>query len=272
MFDERAVQTAKFWEELQSLRAPSGLRVDEFEQFALMVIGLSCVAQSPGLWPSEVTDRARTTFDVLRNAAPYQDDERFRQAWFGACDALARIFRTTGQAVVPREVESLQAFEGIVRMLDHFEGAWSSKREFLLDCFDEVFHRVVSRLTVTGYRSGDTAAALAAHLSAGVDRISEYFATTGEFAVLRRNLLDVVTFARIAAIDRLNFFIGLRLGLHGIEVEDQPPREDDLSSFVSHRFLFIDHPRRNLTRRRPSSPRWADHQSSLEALHQLLQD
>lgn len=272
MFDERAVQTAKFWEALRSLRAPSGLREDEFEQFALMVIGLTCVAQSPGPWPDEVTDRARKTFEVLRAAPLYQDEDRFRQAWFGACDALARIFRTTGQADVPREVGSLQAFDRIVRMLDHFEGTWGSRREFLLDCFDEVFHRVVGRLTVTGYRSGDTAATLAAHLSARVDRISEYFTTTGEFAVLRRTLLDVETSARIAVIDRLNFLIGLRLGLHGIDAEDQPPREDDLASFVGRRFLLVDHPRRNPTGRRPHSPRWADHQTSLEALDQLLQN
>lgn len=272
MFDERAVQTAKFWEALRSLRAPSGLREDEFEQFALMVIGLTCVAQSPGPWPDEMTDQARNAFEVLTTAAPYQDEDRFRQAWFGACDALARIIRTTGQADVPRKVGSLQVFDDIVRLLDHFQGTWGSRREFLLDCFNEVFHRVVGRLNVTGYRSGDTAAALAAHLSARVDRISEYFATTGEFAVLRRNLLDVQTYARIAVIDRLNFFIGLRLGLHGIDAEDQPPREDDLASFIGRRFLLVDHPRRNPTGRRPHSPRWADHQTSLEALDHLLQN
>lgn len=272
MFDERAVQTAKFWDALRSLRASSGLREDEFEQFALMVIGLSCVAQLPGLWPNELTDRARMTFEVPRNAAPYQEEDRFRQVWFDACDALARFFRTTGQADVPRELGSLQAFDGIVRMLDNFEGTWGSRREFLLDCFDEVFHRVVGRRTVTGYRSGDTAATLAAHLSAGVDRVSEYFATTGEFAVLRRTVLDVETSARIAVIDRLNFLIGLRLGLHGIDAEDQPPREDDVASFVGRRFLLVDHPRRNSTGRRPHSPRWADHQTSLEALDQLLQN
>ncbi len=210
MFDERAVQTAKFWEKLRSLRPQSGLREGEFEQFALLVIGLTCVAQSPGPWPDEMTNRTRRAVEILTTAAPYQDENRFRQAWFDACDALARLFRTTGQADAPREVGSLQAFDGIVRMLDHFEGALGSRREFLLDCFDEVFHRVVGRLTMTGYRSGDTAAALAAHLSAHVDRISEYFATTGEFAVLRRTLLDVETSARIAVIDRLNFFIGVR--------------------------------------------------------------
>lgn len=272
MFDERAVQTAKFWEKLRSLRPQSGLREGEFEQFALLVIGLTCVAQSPGPWPDEMTNRTRRAVEILTTAAPYQDENRFRQAWFDACDALARLFRTTGQADAPREVGSLQAFDGIVRMLDHFEGALGSRREFLLDCFDEVFHRVVGRLTMTGYRSGDTAAALAAHLSAHVDRIAEYFATTGEFAVLRRTLLDVETSARIAVIDRLNFFIGVRLGLHGIDVEEQPPREDDLASFVRRRFLLVDHPRRSPTGRRPHSPNWADHQTSLEALHQLLQN
>lgn len=271
MFDERAVQTAKFWEALHSLRAPSGLREDEFEQFALLVIGLTCMAQSPGRWPDDVTNGARRAAEFLRTSAPYQDESRFRQAWFDACDSLARIARTTGQAYVPREVGSSQAYERIVRVLNHFEEAWGSRWEFLLDCFDEVFHRVVGRLTVTGYRSGDTAAALAAHLSARVDSISEYFATTGEFAVLRRTLLDVGTAARIAVIDRLNFFTGLRLGLHGIDAKDQPPSEDDLESFVSRRFLLVDHPRRNPTGRLPHSPKWADHQTSLEALDQLLQ-
>lgn len=272
MFDEGAVQTAKFWEALRSLRVPSGLREDEFEQFALMVIGLTFVAQSHGPWSNEVTYQARETFEVLRTAAPYQDENRFREAWFGACETLAITFRSTGQADVPREIGSFQAFDGIVRMLDHFEGSWGSRRELLLDCFDEVFHRVVGRLAVTGYRSGDTAAALAAHLSAGVDRISEYFATTGEFAVLRRTILGVETSARVAVIDRLNFFVGLRLGLHGIDAEDQPPRENDLASFAGSRFLLVDHPRRNPTKRRPHSPRWADHQTSLEALDQLLQN
>lgn len=272
MFDERAVQTAKFWEALRSLRVPSGLREDEFERFALIVICLTCVARSPGLWPNEMDDRARETFMILATVDSYQDESRFRQSWFGACDALARVFRITGQADVPREVGSFQAFESIVRMLEHFEGAWASQREFLLDCFDEVFHRVVSRLTVTGYRSGDTAAALAAHLSARVDRISEYFATTGEFAVLRSSFFNVETSARIGVIDRLNFFIGLRLGLHGIDAEELPSREDDLASFFGRRFLLVDHPRRDSTGRRPHSQRWADHQTSLEALDHLLQN
>ncbi|WP_313250754.1 AAA family ATPase [Stenotrophomonas indicatrix] len=272
MFDERAVQTAKFWEGLRSLRALSGLREDEFEQFALMVIGLTCVAQSPGPWPDEVTDRARKDLEVLRTAGPYRDENQFHQSWSAACDWLARVFRTTGQADVPRQVGSVQAFDGIIRMLDYFAGNWGATREFLLECFDEVFHRVVSRLTATGYRSGDAAAALAAHLSARIDRISEYFATTGEFAVLRRTVLGVETSARIAVIDRLNFFIGLRLGLHDIDAEDQPPREDDLASFVGRHFLLVDHPRRNPTGRRRHSSRWADHQTSLEALDQLLQN
>jgi len=135
-----------------------------------------------------------------------------------------------------------------------------------------VFHRVVSRLTLTGYRSGDAAATLAAHLSARVDRISEYFATTGEFAVLRRTVLSMETSTRIGVIDRLNFFIGLRLSLHGIDAEDQPPQEDNVAYFVSRRFLLIDHPRRNTTGRLSHSPRWVDHQSSLDALDNLLQN
>lgn len=272
MFDERAVLTAKFWEELRALRAPSGLREDEFERFALIVIGLICVAQSSGPWPDEMTDRVRKTFEILRTVDRYSDEDRFRQAWFGACDALARLFRSSGQADVPREVGSAQAFESIVRMLEYPEGAWGSKREFLLDCFDEVFHRVVSRLTVTGYRSGDTAAALAAHLSARVDGISEYFAATGEFAVLRRNLFNVETSARIRVIDRLNFFICLRLGLHGIDADDQLPRKDNLASFVGRRFLLVDHPRRDSTGRRPHSPGMGDHQTSLEVLTDLLEN
>jgi len=108
-----------------------------------------------------------------------------------------------------------------------------------------VFHRVVSRLTVTGYRSGDPAAALAAHLSARVDGISEYFAATGEFAVLLRNLFNMETSARIRVIDRLNFFICFPLGLHGIDADDQLPREDNLASLVGRCFLLVDHPRRD---------------------------
>lgn len=271
MFDELAVQTAKFWEALRSLRAPSELREDEFERFSLMVIGLTCVAQSPGPWLDRVNGRARTTFEALKSVARYQDENQFRQVWLDACDVLAKIFRTASQADVPRDIGSFKAFDSIARLLDHFEGTWGSRRDFLLDCFDEVFHRVVGRLTGTGYRSGDTAAALAAHLSANVDHISEYFATTGEFAVLRRTLLGMDTSARIAVIERLNFFIDLRLGLHGIDGNDQPPREDDLASFVDRGFLLVDHPRRQPTLQRPDSPRWADHQTSLEALDQLLQ-
>lgn len=272
MIDERAVQTAKFWEALRLLRVPSGLREGGFEQFALMVLGLTCAAHSPGFLTGEVTDQVRKAFEVLSTANPPQDEHQFQQTWFGACDALASVFRSSGQADVPREVGSIEAFGGIVRLLNHFQGAWGSRREFLLSCFDEVFHRVVSRLTATGYRSGDTAAALAAHLSPRIERVSEYFATTGEFAVLRHAVLNVETSARIAAMDRLSFFIGLRLDLHGIDAEDRPPREDDLASFVAHRFLLVDHPRRVATRQRPHSPRWADHQTSLEALDQLLQN
>lgn len=78
MFDELAVHTAKFWEALRSLRAPSGLREDEFERFSLMVIGLTCVAQSPGPWLDEVNGRARITFEALRTVARYQDENQFR--------------------------------------------------------------------------------------------------------------------------------------------------------------------------------------------------
>lgn len=272
MIDERAVLTAKFWEALSSLRARSGLREGEFEQFALMALGLTCVAQSPGPWPEEVTDRARRAFEVLRAAEAQRDERRFQRAWVDACDALARVIRSAGQADVPREVGSFEAFDGIVRLLDNFEGGWGSRQEFLLGCFDEVFHRVVGRLTATGYRSGDTAAALAAHLSARVDRISEYFATTGEFAVLRRTVLGVGTTARVAVVDRLHFLLGLRFALYGIDAEEQPPREEDLESFVGRGFLLVDHPRRNATGRRPHSPRWADHQTSLEALDRLRQN
>jgi len=272
MFDERAVVTAKFLEELRSLRGPSGLREDEFERFALIVIGLTYVARSPGAWPGDMTGPVRKAFEFLITLEPYQDESHFRQAWFSACNALAGVFRSTGQADVAREVGTFQTFESIVRMFDHFHGAWGSRRELLLDCFDELFHRVISRLTFTGYRSGDTAAALAAHLSACFDRISEYFATTGEFAVLRRIILNVDTSARIRVIERLNFFIGLRLGLHGIDAEDQLPLEDDLDAFVGGRFLLVDHPLRNPTGRRPHSSRWASHNTSLEALEHLLQE
>lgn len=272
MIDERNVLTAKFWEELCLLRASSGLRESVFEQFALMVLGLTCVAQLYRSWPNEVADRARMAFEVLRIAAANRDEQRFQRAWPEACDALATVFRSAGQADVPREAGSLEAFDRIVGLLDNFENAWGSRREFLLGCFDEVFHRVVGQLTATGYRNGDTAAALAAHLSARFNHISEYFATTGEFAVLRRTVLGVESTARIAVIDRMNFFVGLRLGLHGIDAYDQPPREDDLASFVGRCFLFVDHPRRNATKRHPNSPRWADHQTSLEALEHILQN
>lgn len=271
MIDERAVQSAKFWEALRSLRDPSKMREGEFEQFALMVLGLTCVAQTPGSWPVEVTERARNAFEMMRTAEDHRDEDRFRKAWFGACDVLARVSRITGEPDASREAGSVEAFNGIVSLLDSVEGTWGSRREFLLDCFDEVFHRVVGRVTATGRRSGDTAAVLAAHLSARFERVSEYYATTGELAVFRQAVLNVQTNARIAAIDRLSFFIGLRFGLYGIDAEDRAPHADDISTFVDRRFLLIDHPRRNTTGQMPRSPRWADHQTSLEALDYLLQ-
>jgi len=88
--------------------------------------------------------------------------------------------------------------------------------------------------------------------------------------VLRRNLFNVETSARIGVIDRLGFFVALRLGLHGIDAEDRPPNEDDLASFVDRRFLLVDHPHRTPSKRSPLFPKWADHQTSLEALHHLL--
>jgi len=270
MIDEQAVLTAKFWEKLRLLHGPSGLREAEFEQFALIVLGLVCVAQSPGRWSEDVANRARKALSDLRIAEAHRDQHQFQRIWFDACDALVRVVRSTRQPDIPREVGSIEAFSGIISQIDNSEGAWGSKREFLLGCFDEVFHRVVGRLTTAGYRSGDAAANLAAYLSAHFDGISEYFAVSGEFAVLRQTGLNVETTVRIAVIDRLNFLLGLRLGLHGIDAEDRPLREDDLASFVTRRFLLIDHPLRNATMRRSRSSSWDDHKTSLEALDQLL--
>lgn len=270
MFDEKAVQAAKFWDALRSQLVPSGLREDEYEQFALMVIGLVCVAKLPGPWPEEVTDRAKRDLEALRTSAPYQDMQRFRRVWFDAVDEIAKFIRTANQYDVPHQIGSRQAFDGIIGMLEHFERTWGSGGEFLLECFDEVFHRVVGRLTVSGYRSGDTVAALAAYLSASADFISEYFATTGEFAVLRRSLIGLRTPVRIAVTDRMNFFIGLRLGLHGIDVEELPPPKGNFGFFEGRLFFLVDHPRRYSSKLRLHSSNWADTQTSLQALDQLL--
>ncbi|WP_321901760.1 AAA family ATPase [Burkholderia cenocepacia] len=271
MIDERVVQAAKFWEKLRLLRVRTGIREDEFEQFALMVLGLVCVTRSPDLWPDQAANEIRYNFDVLMTAAKRREEHHFQQEWTEICNSLAKVMRSVGQANMRFEVAFLDDFCNIVELIDSFESAWSSGWNFLLGCFDEVFHRVVGRLTATGYRSGDTAAALAAHLSASIDHISEYFSVTGEFAVLRKSVLGVATTARIAAIDHLNFIVDLRLYLYGIDVEDRPPRQDDFSSFGASRFLLVDHPRRNVTVRRPHSPLWTDHRTSLEALEHLLQ-
>ncbi|HDV6325688.1 TPA: ATP-binding protein [Burkholderia cenocepacia] len=269
MIDERVVQAAKFWEKLRVLRVRSGLREDEFDQFALIVLGLVCLTRSPDLWPDMMANDMRYNFSVLMTAA-HRDEHNFQQEWNDACNSLATVLRLGNQADARFEVGSLNEFRNIVGLIDSFESAWSSGWEMLLGCFDEVFHRVVGRLAAIGYRSGDTAAALAAHLSARVDHISEYFSVTGEFAVLRRSVFDVAKTARIAVIDRLNFIVDLRLYLHGIDVEDRSPGQDDFSSFSAGRFLLVDHPRRNTTGTRPHSPLWSDHQTSLEALDHLL--
>ncbi|ALL70291.1 hypothetical protein K788_0001365 (plasmid) [Paraburkholderia caribensis MBA4] len=272
MIDERAVTTAKFWEALRSLRPASGLPDSEFEQFALIVLGMACVARSHGPWPDELTVPVRKAFEDLTAGAAHRDEHRFSQAWADAFHALVSALRTARRIDFPTAPGSLDAFGGIVTLLDNAQSAWSTGQEFLLDCFDEVFHRLVGRIAGIGYREGDPAAALAAHLSAGVDHIAEYFAATGEFAVLRRSDLDLATSARIAVIDRMNALVGLRLYLHGIDVEDRPPHEDDPASIVARRFLLVDHPRRNTTGRLPHSPRWADHQTSLDALDHFLQN
>lgn len=269
MIDERAVQAAKFWERLRSVRVRSGLRESEFEQFALMLVSLNCVAQSSGVFPDQLIRRVQNSLNFMRNASEYQDEAKLHQAWFDACDAMVTISGSTGQADVPRTVASLEAFNEIIYLLRHFEGSLEFQDEFLLDCFDEVFHRIIGRLTESGYRNGDSAAALAAHLSVGVYDTSEYFATTGEFAVLRHTLLNIDTYTHVAVIDRLNFFVDLRLKLHGIKAESQPQHEDDLASFVRQSFMLIDHPRRSSTVRQPQSSSWSDHQTSMEALDHL---
>lgn len=271
MIDERAVHAAKFWKSLSALHVHSKLSESEFEQFTLMVLGLTCVALSPGRWRDELTFRARESVEALRAEVRNRDDESLRRAWIGACDVLASLSPVANQAQTFQDFGSRQAFEGIIHLIDKFEEIWGSRRELLLDCFDEIFHRAVGRLTGTGYRSGDTAAALAAHLSARFDRISERFTTTGEFAILRCSALDLETATRVVVMLRLNFLLGLRLKLHGIEVDDVSGREDGLASLVSHRFLLIDHPLRIPTARRTDSLRWSDQQSSLQVLDQLLQ-
>jgi len=270
MIDERAVGTAKFWEALRALRAASGLREAEFDQFALVTIGLTCMSQWQLHWSREMTQSAQTAYEMLMSPESQQDVGRFREVWFGACDALAGAAGSVDRADIPREAGSWETFDRIVRLL-HSDRAWASEPGFALACFDEVFHRVVGRLAALPYRSGASAAALAAHLSAHVERISEYFTATGEFAVLRRTLLRTESNVRVAVVDRLNFFVGLRFGLYGIDAEDRPPREQDLEAFTDRRFLVVDQPHRRTSAQRPESARWADQETSLQALDQLLQ-
>jgi hypothetical protein len=268
MIDERAVLTAKFWEALRSRRAPSSLREGEFEQFALMVLGLVCSAELPGLRLNRPMQEA---LGAMSTVEAQRDKDIFRDNWLRALDALVEELRIYDRTDGSPEIGSFDEFRSIVGLLDSLQKPWSSRQDFLLSCFDEVFHRVVSRLTAIGYRSGDSAAALAAHLSAPFLDSSEYFTTTGEFAVLRRSILAVATSARIGVLARLNLFVCLRLYLHDIKVSDRP-REENLSSFVARRFLLIDHPHRKTSGQRPHSDKRTDHPTSLNALNYLLQE
>ncbi|MDR6667084.1 AAA family ATPase [Rhizobium sp. 1399] len=270
MIDERAVVTAKFWGALRSRRALSRLREEEFDQLALMVLGLAYVAQSPDYFPSEFIDRAQDLFDMLRKSEVLVDEDRFRSAWRVTWDVL-RFTRYIDYPDLARNNGSFDAFESIVGLIDEFDFNGGSRSDFILNCFDDVFHRVVSRFAGVGYRIGDTAAALAANLSAPFSRASEYFTTTGEFAVLRRTLLDTRTTTRIAVIGQLDFFVNFRLALRGIDVNDRPSRDVDPAFFFDGAFVLIDHPRRvPAGGRHQRSSNWMDQQSSLEALDGLL--
>ncbi|MFC4653933.1 AAA family ATPase [Rheinheimera marina] len=271
MIDEKAVQAAKFWERLRPIHRISGLREIEFEQFALMVLGLKCVDLSSGSWPVTVTFPVSDAFEYTIDAALNKsvDNDRWKKAWFKAFDALTEFFNLTSKTGVLRDVASIEAFNEILRLVESFELPWGTKSEQILNLFDEVFHRVVGRQLAIGYRNGDTVAALAAFLSANAARISEYFVTTGEFAVLRRSVLNLETFANIAVMDHLNFIIRLRLALHGIDAVDRQSHGDDIRSFVDHHFLLLDHPHRKPRGQRLFSFKWEDHHSSLEALMYL---
>jgi predicted ATPase len=270
MIDERAVLAAKFWGALRQLRALSGLREGEYEEFALTVLGLSCMRELHDYWADEpfehTASRLSKVFDDLREA---RDENRFQSAWYDAHKAMTDVLQTRGRIEPQYKSGSSDAFSGIVRLLDNYSSK-GPRRELLLECFDEVFHRVVGRLAAIGYRSGDTAAALAAHLSAGTYRIAEYFTSTGEFAVIRRSTFNVETAAQISVIDSLHFFVDLRLYLHGIHVEHQSNYHVH-ESFSANRFMLVDHPLRNVAGQRSQPRRWADQKSSLEALDNLLQ-
>lgn len=270
MFDERAVQTAKIWKELGALRASSGLREEQFEQFTLMVIGFILLEQSIKYTTFQMISRKLANqesenFNGLTTQSFYNYEGDFRSAWMNTWQHLIHDFLPINRDGMPSEVGSFQAFARIVSTLDRLDERWESKEDFLLDCFDEVFHRVMSRLAGTGYRSGDAAAILAAHLSIHDRSISEYFAITGEFAV-QHALINSNTFAHIAVLDRLNFFIGLRLFLHSIDTNDDTSNVDDPEFFRGSDFLLIDHPSRATSGRHQYLSRWADCQSSLQAL------
>lgn len=269
MIDERAVVIAKFWTTLRSRAHASNLPLDQFEQFALMVIGFACVARSPGHWPIEVRQRAQDIFYLAEKTDIILDDDRFRSAWNDACYALEDILQSQEQSGNRTAIGSSDDLNRIIDLIGRTPEAFEVHSEFLLHCFDELFHHVVSRLTGFGLRRGNIAAALAAHLSKPFEYISELFTTTGEFAVLRRKLFNIDTKTRVGVRDRLKFFIVLRMRIYDIAVDDQRPQLHDLPTFTNHGFLLIDHPRRTANLPASQAPQWADLQSSLEALEHL---
>jgi predicted ATPase len=177
------------------------------------------------------------------------------------------MFRFEGERFA--ELGSLEIFEQIVDALDILELREGANSNFLLTCFDEVFHRVISRLAGIGYRSGDTSAALAAHLSAPFNHVSEYFTTTGEFAVMRRPFVDVTRYAmQVTVFSEIDFFVGLRFALHDIRatVEQSTRTWEPLES----EFVLIDHPLRNPAGAKQPGPFRSAPHNSLEILDEIV--
>lgn len=147
MIDERAVVTAKFWEGLRALRAASELRESDFDEFALMLIGFAHIAGMPWRWPDQVVSWAQKVIDVQNWVERFEENSRFLEIWGEACNVLSRELQTE----VPRVHDSAEVCRRILSILHDSTWSWGSQEELITACFDELFHRVVGRLTGGGY-------------------------------------------------------------------------------------------------------------------------
>ena len=267
MIDDLAVQTAKSWQRLISMRIASGLEEQEYETFLLFTIALAYVATHPDQLGDGVAFDAEDTFRKLESAFDSLDTDAAHEVWANGVDVVlldALLHKPSFRDPVALE-PAVTALRTVIETLRQLSG------ESLEGLYKEGLSRLAVRVTGQPFRLADDVAILAAESSMGFTEVLEVFTTTAEYAALRGKAPSRrLNIAQISPSDRLAIFAQIRIALLGIPVEIVDRQHDWAGSDLRSCHILIDHPHRRSVSKYPGDwPIWSL-DSSIAALERLF--